>query len=82
MNAGIKELAATRQQEIRQCLGNRVRLLRFQRRWTQEVLAEIAGLHRNYIGHIERAEVNVGLKNMHQLAQAFAMTVSEFLEGV
>ena len=82
MDAGIKEHVVARQQEIRLRLGDRVRLLRFQRRWTQQVLAEIAGLHRNYIGHIERAEVNVGLKNMHQLAQAFAMTVSEFLEGV
>ena len=69
MDKAIQETAAARHEAVRKRLGDRVRLLRFQRRWTQEVLAEITGLHRNYIGHIERAE-------------AFAMTVSEFLEGV
>lgn len=71
-----------RHEAIRKHLGDRVRLLRFQRRWTQEVLAETAGLHRNYIGHIEHAEVNAGLKIVCQLAEAFSMTVSELLEGL
>ena len=80
MDKAIQETAAARHEAVRKRLGDRV--LHFQRRWTQEVLAEITGLHRNYIGHIERAEVNMGLKNVYQLAEAFAMTVSEFLEGV
>ena len=82
MDKAIQETAAARHEAVRKRLGDRVRLLRFQRRWTQEVLAEVTGLHRNYIGHIERAEVNMGLKNVYQLAEAFTMTVSEFLEGV
>lgn len=82
MDKAIQETVAARHEAARKRLGDRVRLLRFQRRWTQEVLAEITGLHRNYIGHIERAEVNMGFKNVYQLAEAFAMTVSEFLEGV
>lgn len=63
-------------------LGERVRLLRFQRQWSQEVLAELSGLHRNYIGHVERGEVNTGFKNVYLLAEAFEITVSEFLEGI
>ena len=70
------------QKTLRKRLGDRVKLLRFQRGWSQEVLAELTGLHRNYIGHVERAELNVGFKNIHLLATAFSMTMSEFLEGV
>ena len=33
-------------------LAERIRILRVTRRWSQEVLAELAGLHRNYMGHI------------------------------
>lgn len=63
-------------------LGERVRILRAQRQWSQEVLAELSGLHRNYIGHVERAEVNVGFKSVYSLAVAFELTVSEFLHGI
>lgn len=63
-------------------LGDRVRLLRAQRQWSQEVLAELAGLHRNYLGHVERGELNVSFKNVYKLANAFEMSIGQFLEGV
>lgn len=47
--------------------------------WTQEVLAELAGLHRNYIGQLERAELNAGLENLGKIAQAFNSSVHELL---
>lgn len=65
-----------------QRLSERVRMLRAQRQWSQEVLAELAGLHRNYIGHVERAEHNISFKNVYKLANAFEMSIGEFLEGV
>ena len=65
-----------------QRLGNRVRLLRAQRQWSQEVLAELAGLHRNYLGHVERGELNVSFRNVYKLATAFEMSISQFLDGV
>ena len=39
---------------IRQVLAQKMRFLRFTRGWSQEVLAELAGLHRTYISQIER----------------------------
>ena len=72
----------TEQDILRKRLGSRVRLLRAQRQWSQEVLASLAGLHRNYLGHVERGELNVSFKNVYKLADAFEMSVSQFLDGM
>ena len=61
-------------------LALRVRLLRVGRGWSQEDLAEQSGLHRNYIGHIERAELNAGLDNIEKIARAFGMTLCTLLD--
>ncbi len=63
----------------RHLLALRLRLLRTLRGWSQETLAEQAGLHRTYISGIERAERNLGLDNLDKLAQAFEITVCDLL---
>ena len=70
------------QKTLRIHLGARVLKLRVKQGWSQEVLAKHAGLHRNYIGHVERGELNMGMINVHQLAAAFGMTMSTFLKGI
>ena len=42
----------------RLALAQKMRFLRFTRGWSQEVLAELAGLHRTYISQIERGQVS------------------------
>ncbi len=54
-------------------------MLRFKRGWSQETLADLAGLHRTYISGIERAERNVGLDNVEKIAAAFGLPISELL---
>ena len=62
-------------------LGRRIRVLRAERGWSQEVLAELAGLHRNYIGHVERAEVHVSVVQLARIAQAFGVRPGALIDG-
>lgn len=44
---------------------------------SQEQLAERAGLHRTYIGMIERAEKNITLCNVEKIAYALEMSIKD-----
>ena len=62
--------------------GKRVRMLRTTREISQEKLADLAGLHRTYVGSIERGERNVSLANLMRLADALGISLSVLVEGV
>jgi transcriptional regulator with XRE-family HTH domain len=47
---------------------------------SQEALAGLAGLHRTYVGSVERGERNVSIDNIQRLAEAVKLSPSEFLE--
>jgi transcriptional regulator with XRE-family HTH domain len=68
--------------------GERVRAFRLAivdrsgRSMSQERLAERAGLHRTYVGHVERGEVNVALYNIVRLAAALKVDPAELVRGL
>ncbi len=63
--------------QARARLARRLRLLRAERGWSQEALAEAAGLHRTYVSGIERGERNVGIDNVERLAGALGVEIGE-----
>jgi transcriptional regulator with XRE-family HTH domain len=69
-----------RQASIKALFGRALRVLREERGYSQEELAERAGLHRNYVGGIERGERNVGLENIGKLAKALSVRMQDLFD--
>ncbi len=58
--------------------GEKVREERHKLGFSQEELASRAGVHRTYIGMIERAEKNITLENIEKIAKALNIRIAEF----
>ena len=62
--------------------GKAIRALREERGYSQEELAERAGLHRNYVGGVERGERNVALENIVKLAGALTVRTRDLFDSL
>lgn len=61
--------------------GIRVRNIRLDNNLSQEELADLCGLHRTYIGSIERGERNISILNISRLAKSLGCSLSELIGG-
>jgi transcriptional regulator with XRE-family HTH domain len=67
-------------QDIRKRFGARIRKLRTDRGLSQEALADLAGLHRTYIGSVERGEQNLSLLNIERIAATLGVSLAELFK--
>ena len=74
MIAAMRHVAEARR------FGDHVRKRREARGYSQERLAEGAGLHRTFIGRVERGETNVTLYNIIRLARGLGVKPSQLVE--
>lgn len=57
--------------------GERIKLYRKELGISQEKLAEITGLHRTYIGAIERGERNISLLNIYKITDGLGIDIKD-----
>lgn len=74
-----KASRGTRQLRV---FGDRIRAQRLKRDLSQEDLGELAGLHRTYIGHLERGEANTSLVNLLKVAAALEIDAGVLIKGL
>lgn len=58
-------------------VGFNIRKIREQKNLSQEQLANLADLHRAYMGQIERGEKNIGLRNLEKIAKALKVSIKD-----
>lgn len=72
--------APSRRERRLAAFGSAVRRRRTNQGFSQETLAERAGVHRTYVGGVERGERNVSLVNILALADALKLSPSALME--
>jgi transcriptional regulator with XRE-family HTH domain len=60
--------------------GQRVRTLRLKKGISQEELADRCGVHRTYMGRIERGETNITLTNIHKVARGLGVSPASLVD--
>jgi transcriptional regulator with XRE-family HTH domain len=65
--------------EARDNIARSLRRLRAKNALSQEDLAELAGLHRTYVGSVERGERNISIDNVEKLAHALNVSAADLV---
>lgn len=63
-------------------LGKNIRNLRHEKGWSQEELADKVGLHRTYVGAVERGEQNITVDTLAKLAKALGASFEALFQGM
>ncbi|HEU5046649.1 MAG TPA: helix-turn-helix transcriptional regulator [Rickettsiales bacterium] len=68
--------------KIRKSFGERIRKLRKEKGFSQENFAYECGLHRTYMGDVERGERNISIDNIIKIAHALGIAISDLFDGI
>ena len=63
-------------------LGRRIRELRTERGYSQEAFADKCGVHRTFMGTIERGESNLSFQNVHKVATTLGISLSALFKDI
>jgi transcriptional regulator with XRE-family HTH domain len=67
--------------DICQRVGDRIRKLRMQRKWTQQMLADHADIGQDHLSELERGKKEIGIRVLERIAEALDVRLTEFFEG-
>ena len=68
--------------DLQAVLGKRIRDLRLKQGFSQESFADHCGLHRTYMGGIERGEHNLTIGTALTISNGLGISLSELLAGI
>jgi transcriptional regulator with XRE-family HTH domain len=68
--------------EILKVLDQRIRDVRKKQGYSQESFADHCGVHRTFMGTIERGESNLSFSNLVKISKSFGITLSQLLSGL
>lgn len=64
---------------LRLIFADNLRTIRKQKKISQEELADLCGLHRTYIGSVERGERNISIDNIEKISNALKILPIDLL---
>ena len=69
-------------EKIADSLGNKIKQIRSSKGISQEAFANSIGLHRTYMGAVERGEKNITIVTASKIAGGLKISLSELLKGI
>ena len=66
--------------DLQKTVGRNLRAYRLERGLSQEAFADVLGVHRTYMGGVERGERNLTLESLERMAEQIGVEVRELLE--
>ena len=68
--------------DVQRAVGTKIRQLRLKRKLSQDVFADVSGIHRAQVGAIERGEMNMTLRTLKTVADALKVRIRDLTEDV
>ena len=80
LSHGCVKPASSKRQHHRHLLGLAIRRRRRELGWSQEKLSEVADVHRNFVGKIERGEQNVSIDSLVRFSAALKTRLADIVK--